>query len=152
VTMRGYQKPDNATYDRSVALDYATACALMVRRRVLEQTKGFDPLFVNYHEDYDFAFRARQAGFRIGYVPEARVWHKVSRSLGQASPLLWWYLGRNSVLFYRKDGRFPAWTLEVFLVWFSLREMVKLNLGRLPDFWAGVREGRKLVKHGTREL
>jgi GT2 family glycosyltransferase len=152
VVMRGYSKYDRSRYQTPVVLEYATACALLIRRDVLEKTGGFDPLFENYHEDYDFAYRARQAGFQIGFVPDAHVWHKVSRSLGPASPRRWWYLGRNSVLFYRKDGRFSNLELGSFLAWFTVRECLKLNGRYLLSFWAGVRAGMRMVSHGNREM
>jgi GT2 family glycosyltransferase len=152
VVIRGYQKLDKPHFDKPVALQYATACALMIRREVFERVGRFDPEFENYHEDYDFCYRVRTAGFNIRYVPKAQVWHKVSQSLGLSSPRFWWYLGRNCVLFYRKEDRFPAWMLTSFLVWVTLRETLKLNFRHLPDFWSGVNAGIVWVKHGTSRM
>jgi GT2 family glycosyltransferase len=149
VVMRGYNKPDSSRYNVPVNLEYTTACALMVRREVIEQVGSFDPEFENYHEDYDFAYRVRAAGFKIGYIPNARVWHKVTQSLGLASTRFWWYLGRNSVLFYRKDNRFPVWNLTTYLAWITLRELLKMNFLQLKEFWRGVQVGKEWVKDGT---
>lgn len=146
VVMRGYKKYDSPRYDKPINLEYATACALMIRREVLERVGGFDDLFENYHEDYDFCYRLRKAGFKMGLIPRAKVWHKVSTSFGTFSAQKWWYLGRNSVLFYTKDGRLPGWTLPAFLTWVTIREIVKLNITQLREFWKGVQEGRILVK------
>jgi hypothetical protein len=79
-------------------------------------------------------------------VPEARILHKVSRTLGTASPSRWQQQGKNTVLFYRKDNRFPAWQLWIFLAWFTLRETIKLQIAILPHFWRGVRVGLKTLK------
>jgi GT2 family glycosyltransferase len=152
VAIRGYGELDNSPYDQPVPLEYATACALLVRRQVFEQVGMFDPRFENYYEDYDFCYRVRTAGFQIGYVPEALVWHKVSLTLGLTSSRFWWYLGRNSVLFYRTDNRFPFWMMSVFLLWITLRETIKLNHRRLFDFWDGVGAGWKLVMYGNSEM
>jgi GT2 family glycosyltransferase len=152
VIMRGYQQPDSLRYDKPVPLEYATACAIMVRREVIEAIGGFDDMFENYQEDYDFSYRVRTAGFSIGYVPKARVWHKESMSLGPLSIQKWWYLGRNCVLFYRKNERFPVWYLTIFLAWVTLRESLKMNFPQLKEFWQGVKVGKEWVKDGTSRM
>lgn len=152
VIMRGYQKRDSVRYDEAIELEYATACALMIRREVFEDVGFFDQEFENYFEDYDFIYRARKAGFRIGYVPEAKVWHKVSQSLGLASPQRLWYLGRNSVLFYRKGERYTARTLYIYLGWVLMRELLKMNYRDLPNYWRGIQAGREWVNDGTSRM
>ena len=151
VVMNGYLKPDDGRYGQEHTLEYATGCAMMVRRHVLEELKGFDPEFGNYMEDYDFFFRARRKGFSAGYVPQARVYHEVSATLGSASYEKWWYVGRNTVLFYRKDDRLPIWMLWSHIVWVLLRESIKGNSRCLPAFWQGVRSGRRYLR-GANDL
>jgi hypothetical protein len=81
----------------------------------------------------------------MGYVPEAIVKHKVSRSLGISSPQHWHYMGRNTVLFYRKDDRFPIYILWCALGWILLRELIQGNSSILPSFWDGMKEGLKIT-------
>jgi GT2 family glycosyltransferase len=146
VTMVGFGRRDASRYNRAHELAYATGCALLVRRSVFDDVGGFDPMFVNYQEDYDLCYRARQAGHRLVYVPQAVVLHKVSQSLGHAAPARWCYLGRNNVLFYRPGERFSWWALMSFLAWVIAREAIKGNISRLPAFVRGVREGVKLFR------
>jgi GT2 family glycosyltransferase len=141
VIMRGYNQKDGPAYSQPTPLEYATSCALFIKRPVLESVGGFDPVFSSYMEDYDFSYKIRAAGFSIGYTPEARILHKVSQSLGADSPQRWRLQGRNTVLFYRKDGRFPARYLLTFLAWFTTREFIKGRAAILPAFWRGVQEG-----------
>ena len=91
------------------------------------QTVGvFDEAYFAYHEEVDWCFRARQAGYRIMYQPLSRVWHHGSKStdrprppkprlianeaqLPNPVPLSWSpvraYLGaRNSVRFVRQHA------------------------------------------------
>ena len=146
VTMIGYRQKDSNAYSLPTPLDYATGCALMVKREVLDTIRGFDPAFENYMEDYDFCFNVREAGFKIGYVPEAKIYHKVSQTLGLSSPRRWRYQGKNTVLFYRRGNRFPRMFLWLFLIWFSLRESIKGNFDILPSFWKGVLEGCRSIR------
>ena len=48
---------------------------------VFEQTKGFH--FDRYAEDIEFSIRMKKAGFKIGLIPEAYVYHKRRTTLGQ---------------------------------------------------------------------
>jgi GT2 family glycosyltransferase len=146
IKMIGYKKPDGPKYNLRKELEYATGCALMIRREVLHQIGGFDERYVNYLEDYDFTYRAREAGFTIGYVPAAKVLHKVSSSLGESSPQRWHYLGRNTVLFYRHPGRFPSVLIWLVLGWNIIREIINGHAGCIPDFWSGVVEGFEISK------
>ena len=149
IVMRGRGKPDSSFNDQSSLLDYATGCALFLHRHVLESINGFDPVFENYMEDYDFCYTLRQQGLTLGYQPASRVWHKESRSLGLQSPRRWQFLGQNTVLFYRKKGRFSHFTLWSVLLWFTIREIINGHALLLPHFWQGVRKGLALL--GTYE-
>ena len=145
VIMIGYERRDGPLYNLSRPLEYATGCALMFKRQVFETVGGFDPDYQNYQEDYDLCYRIREAGFKIGYVPTACLLHKVSMTMGEGSPAKWRLLGRNTVLFYRKHNRFPTWMLWSYLIWVSIREILKRKPNVLPDFWRGVREGLKIL-------
>lgn len=77
----GYLGPATAG-DALVARDvgFASGCAMLVRRAVLERVGGFDPRFFIYEEDLEFCLRVQDEGWTIRYVPGALVHHK-----GQAS-------------------------------------------------------------------
>jgi len=148
IVMIGYGKRDGPTFSKEYPLEFATGCALMVKREVLESINGFDPDFTNYMEDYDFCLRVREAGFRIGYVPTAQVLHKVSQTLGEKSPIRWCQQGRNTVLFFRKHKRFSSCTLILHLFWVTIRELIKQRIYILPHFWQGVCQGWAIYKTG----
>ena len=78
----GIRETDRGQYDRERDIDYATGCAFLVRRAVFEKIGGLDPGYRAYFEDADFCVRARRAGYRIRYIPPARVWHRISASTG----------------------------------------------------------------------
>jgi len=54
--------------------------ACLLRRQLFEQLGGYDERYFSFYEDVDLNARARIAGWRFAYVPEAVVWH-----LGNAS-------------------------------------------------------------------
>jgi GT2 family glycosyltransferase len=54
--------------------------ACLLRRELFAELGGYDRGFFSFYEDIDLNVRARIAGWRFAYVPEAVVWH-----LGNAS-------------------------------------------------------------------
>jgi GT2 family glycosyltransferase len=151
VVMIGFRKKDGPLYASAYPLEYATACALMIQRHVFEIVGGFDLEFVNYMEDYDFTYRVKENKFSMGFIPDAKVFHKVSQTLGEYSPKRWKYQGKNTVLFYRKDSRFSWLELWIFLIWSTVREVIQGNFFILPGFWQGILDGLKLLKQKERE-
>jgi GT2 family glycosyltransferase len=49
--------------------------ACLLRRELFTELGGYDESFVSFYEDVDLNVRARIAGWRFGYVPDAVVWH-----------------------------------------------------------------------------
>jgi|SRR6476659_186544 len=49
--------------------------ACLLRRELFEQLGGYDESYFAFYEDVDLNVRARIAGWRFAYVPEAVVWH-----------------------------------------------------------------------------
>jgi GT2 family glycosyltransferase len=85
---------------------FPSGSAALYRRTMLEQIGLFDEDFFLYCEDTDLGLRARWAGWRCLYVPEAIVEHHYSHSAGRASPLKAYYVERNRLFVLAKN--FPA--------------------------------------------
>lgn len=80
-------------------LPYAIGCNLGVRRSVFEQVGGFDESFVRGHDEVEFAWRAQEAGYTLGFAeaavidyvqrPDARAAVQQYRNYGRTSIQLW---------------------------------------------------------------
>ena len=55
---------------------------MFTRRKMLEELGGWDEDFFVYGEDVDLCWRARQQGWKIFYLPQARVIHYKGASVG----------------------------------------------------------------------
>jgi GT2 family glycosyltransferase len=142
VTIIGLGQEDGPAFNRIEEVDYATGCAMLIRRRVFEEIGLLDTDFFMYQEDYDFSFRVRRGRFKIVYVPTAIMWHKVSMSTGEGSPRKWYLWARSVVTLYRKlYPRRYGIPLTCFLTWVVLREIAKRNLSFLRPLVAGIRDG-----------
>ncbi len=80
--------------------------AALYRRAMLEPIGGFDDDFFLYCEDTDVGLRARWAGWKCLYAPDAVVEHHYSHSAGRASPLKAYYVERNRLFVLVKN--YPA--------------------------------------------
>lgn len=80
----------------------APGSAMLVKRRVFEQTGLLDDKYFLYFEEADWCIAVHKAGFRILAVPQARVMHHVSATLGQASPVTDYYMTRNHIHFIKR--------------------------------------------------
>ena len=85
---------------------FPSGSAALYRRTMLDDIGLFDDDFFLYCEDSDLGLRARWAGWKCLYVPEARVDHHYSHSAGGASPLKAYYVERNRLFVLVKN--FPV--------------------------------------------
>lgn len=85
---------------------FPSGSAALYRRAMLEDIGGFDGRFFLYCEDTDLGLRARWAGWKCLYAPEAVVEHHYSHSAGRFSPLKAYLVERNRLFVLAKN--FPA--------------------------------------------
>jgi GT2 family glycosyltransferase len=83
---RGLRALDHGQYRAVEDTGYLTGCCLLARREVWERVGLLDETYFIYAEDADWCLRARAAGWRLAFVPTARLWHSVSASSGASSP------------------------------------------------------------------
>lgn len=62
-------------HDSEREVDWVIGACLLVRREVYEQIGGFDERFFMYAEETDWQARMRDAGWKIGFTPAAKVTH-----------------------------------------------------------------------------
>ncbi len=106
---RGGERDDPAERDL-VEIFGPCGGAALYHRSLMQQLAGFDEDFFAYHEDVDFAWRARLLGWRGVLAPQARVLHVHSATLGEASPRKRFLLARNKVWTLLKN--YPARQIE----------------------------------------
>ena len=86
------------------------AC-LMMRRKTFEELCGFSEEYFMYAEDIDLAHRAREAGYRNYYVPDAIVIHYGGGSSGHASSAFSAVMLREAICRFMAKTHGPAYAL-----------------------------------------
>ena len=80
----GIRQYDGPAYSKTHKTKYATGCCFCMRYEEFKEFGGFDEIFPMYSEDVDLSLWIRAAGKQVWFVPDSKIWHKVSASLGGA--------------------------------------------------------------------
>jgi len=77
---------------------------------VVKKIGYFNENLVFYSEDADLCYRVREQGYKVLYIPGAKMWHKVSTTLAKNRPLQLRYSTRNSLYLLQrhKAGLYPV--------------------------------------------
>jgi GT2 family glycosyltransferase len=105
-------KPEslNLSGDSVKEAETLNGVCLMLRAKCLQQIGLFDENIFMYIEDADLDYRARQAGWRVCYLPFDSVIHEQRVDGYEMTSLVSFLLRRNSVYFLSKIGKqFDAW-------------------------------------------
>lgn len=85
-------------------VDKIEGSCMLIRRAVLDKIGLLYTKYWAYWEETDLCFRAMKAGFKVVYVPDSIIWHKVAQSIGGEGNLRReYYLNRNRLLFARRN-------------------------------------------------
>jgi GT2 family glycosyltransferase len=116
---RGTGQEDRGQYDQVEEVLWPDGCACMYRRAMLDEIGLFDEDLFAYGDDAELGLRARIAGWRCLYAPQAAVLHHRGSTLGVASPRRLALIERNRVLLAVKH--FPPDLLLLNPVFFLAR-------------------------------
>jgi GT2 family glycosyltransferase len=108
---RGWNQLDRGQFDSVEQVDYIPGCGLLARAAMIRDVGLLDLHYpFIYYEDTDWCYRASRAGYKMVYAPGARLWHKVSTSMGGGyNPRALYLQGLNSVVFMRKHASALQW-------------------------------------------
>jgi GT2 family glycosyltransferase len=113
---------------------YVSGASALVTREFIDQVGLMCEDYFLYYEEIDWAERARKAGFRLGYAPEAVVFHKEGAVLGSGkstrrSTLAEYYciLGRLAI-----TRRFFPWALPTVYLFSALQILRRIMQGYWP--------------------
>ncbi len=113
-------------------VDQICGAFMLIRRDAWRQVGGFDPHYFMYNEDVDLNVRLRRAGWRVVFLPQARIthhlgasssadWRKRARMVSAYNESRYYYFGRfggpgaaarlKSYCLLGAAIRLTAWTL-----------------------------------------
>lgn len=133
----GLDEIDNGQYDEIKEVDYLTGCCLLIKREVIEKIGILAEDYFLYYEDTDFSLRAKNADYKIMYIPEAKIYHKVSRSTKPGSPSYIYYHVRNGLVMTKRNGSIlNKIVLCFYCVFLFLKQVIKIIFISKKRSWA----------------
>jgi GT2 family glycosyltransferase len=136
-------------------VDFIAGCCVLVRRKLLEEVGFLDLEYYLNYEDVDWGTRVKEHGYEVWFNPASVIWHKVSATMGQGSPVNTYYMTRNALLFFWRNApkqykwaavaqillrtfrTIAAWTLRPKYWNESYRKLRRANLSAVRDFALG---------------
>lgn len=100
---RGRGETDHGQYDEKTGVFAASGGASLYRIKMLERIGLFDQDFFAYYEDVDLSFRAQLAGWKVRYVPEARVNHQIGATSSKIKGFSTYQTMKNQQLLLYKN-------------------------------------------------
>jgi len=116
---RGAGAIDRGQFDREEEVLWPDGCAALYRKSMLDAIGGFDEDFFAYGDDAELGLRARIAGWRCVYAPDAVVRHHRGSTMGKGSAARLELIERNRVLLALK--LFPWSLLWLNPLFFAVR-------------------------------
>ena len=116
---------------------FLTGCCLLLRVRALEAVGTFREDFFAYVEDVDLSLRLSRAGWILGWVPRARLAHRVPPRDAPPSPTQIALRDRNRRRMVR--DRYPWYLRAVFAAWFWPTRLISLGRYILGRDWPRAR-------------
>ncbi len=90
--------------DDELEVDSVVGAYMQVRREAIEGVGLLDEMFFMYGEDLDWAYRIKQAGWKVFYNPAVTILH-VKRAASRKSQRAQMEFYRSMLIFYRKHYR-----------------------------------------------
>ncbi len=81
----GEGQRDRGQFSQSRRITYAPTSCMLFRREVFATVGLMEERYFLYHDDSDLLLRAWKAGLTLYYIPNAKMWHKVSSIAGVRS-------------------------------------------------------------------
>lgn len=135
-------------YKDPVEVDSCIGACLMVRKKAMDDVGLLDENYFFFFEETDWAYRIKQAGWRIYFVPSAKIFHFQGQSVGHnVKSRIMFYRSRY---FYFKKWHKCSYPLICLIIFVRLLINAGLNLaGFVGTFGAHAGIRKKLSVYTT---
>lgn len=136
--------------DKIEECTFATGCCILFSVNLIDKIGGLKDDYFMYCEDTEFSIRVIEAGGVIRVIPSAKLWHKVSSSIGGAGNAFSLYYSSRNRLYYIKDHEeFFFDTATIFTVMSRVARIIQYMILR-NSIWKSYYKALKDYKKGVR--
>jgi hypothetical protein len=125
-------------HDLPLEVDWVPGTFTIIRKTMLDSIGPFDERFFMYYEETDLCLRARKAGWKIFFIPDAEVMHiggacsktRKDKTFDNAGSQVLSFRMRSEWLYYRKNSGLAAVIASsgVELLWHGIRYLKNMLL------------------------
>ncbi len=109
-------------------IEVLSGAFMFLRRSALQRVNGLDESFFMYGEDIDLSYRLRQAGYKIYYLPSARVIHFKGESTRRSSLNYVRMFYQAMIVFTDKHFSGPGAGIYKFFLWLLIYARAALSI------------------------
>jgi len=123
-------------HDRPMEVDWVPGTFTIVRKAMLDSIGPFDERFFIYYEETDLCLRAKKAGWKVFFIPDAEVMHiggassktRKDKTYDSAASQVLSFRMRSEWLYYRKNHGLVTMlsSAGIELLWFFMRYLKNL--------------------------
>ena len=135
------------TNSNTYFVDCVATSSLLIKKEIINDIGMLDPEYFCYFNDIDWCLRAKKSGYRICFLRNSKIWHKVSHSTNKISGFKIYYTTRNMIRLIKKNAphkKYIIFLLYLF-IYFLPRNLVLLilqkNISILSSLLKGLRDG-----------
>jgi GT2 family glycosyltransferase len=105
----GWERKDHPRYGHVRECDYVTGCGYLLRSEGLKKVGYFKEDLVFYSEDAELCYRFREGGYKVLFIPDAKMWHNTGTTLAKNRPVQLHYSTRNQLYLLQRHrvGYYP---------------------------------------------
>lgn len=109
--------------DEPIEVEAISGACMLVNREAVEDVGLWDERYFLHCEDLDWCMRFRQKGWKILFVPDARIYHALGACSQSRRVFVEWHKHKGMVRFYRKFFRhqYPVGLMRLVAVGVWLR-------------------------------
>lgn len=149
----GHGELDNGQFSEVRETELLSGPAMMLKLNALLNVGLFDTCYFYGPEDKDIALRLIKRGYRLMFVPNAKLWHKIRGATGgKITPLNVYFSIRNWISFVRKHAnrlQFLGLILYFGFFYFPFTLLMRSSHGKRQCIDAAI---RGIVWHLNRNL
>ena len=123
---------------------------MLLKKTIIDKLSLMPEEYFLYYEELDWCTYINREGYELWYDPACEIWHKDSGSTGKESPLKYYYLSRNRLLYaYRNlfDWKLPVSILYQTMIVCPKNILTALEKGKkaiAKAHWEGTKAFFKL--------
>ena len=142
-------KFDDGNLGNIKEVDYIPGCSLLAKSELFSKVGYLNKSYFAYWEESEWCIRVKKAGYKILYVPQAKIWHKGGSTSSKISGFSEYHMTRNMFWFMKQNAttkQYISFLLFFFglEVWFSfLNYFLHHDTPLIVSFIKGIKDGLK---------